>query len=176
MSESPFILILDNEKDIVTETAAFLRGQGLNIHAFTDPLAALEDFKQNFSDCYLILSAIRMQHMNGFQFVRNIRQLKPDLKVVFMTTFEISTSEFQMIHPSMKVYSVIKKPILMRKLAFLIKNSMAMTSTMIKYEEKAKQVFTGRRDDPMIADAAVRQQKRDMRTVELSEATLGGVK
>jgi two-component SAPR family response regulator len=75
--------------------------------------------------------------MNGFHFVRKIRELKPDLKVIFMTAFEIDISEFQKIHPSMKVYGVIKKPIVMRKLGNLIKNSMA-APTMTKYEEKGE--------------------------------------
>jgi two-component SAPR family response regulator len=74
--------------------------------------------------------------MNGFRFVRKIRELKPDLRVVFMTTLEIDISEFQKIHPSMKIYGVIKKPILMRKLGILIKNSVAPTPTIVKYEEK----------------------------------------
>jgi two-component SAPR family response regulator len=76
--------------------------------------------------------------MNGFHFVRKIRELKPELKVIFMTAFEIDISDFQKIYPSMKVYGVIKKPIVMRKLGNLIKNSMAATLTMTKYEEKGE--------------------------------------
>ena len=138
MVRSEFILILDDDKDIIAETAAFLRGQGLNVHTFTDPLAALEDFKQNFDDCFLLLSDIRMPHMNGFHFVRKVREIKSDLKVVFMTTFEIDISEFQKIHSSMKLYDVIKKPISMRKLGILIKNSTVSTPKMTKHEEKGE--------------------------------------
>jgi DNA-binding NtrC family response regulator len=125
---SKFILVLDDEKDIVAVMAGFLRKQGLNVHAFTDPVAALEDFGQNSQDCALVISDIRMPKMNGFQFARAVRQLRPDLKVVFMTAFEINISEFEKIHPSMKVYDLIKKPVLMRKLEALIRNSMAATN------------------------------------------------
>jgi hypothetical protein len=52
-----------------------------------------------------------------------------------MTTFEINISEFEKIHPSMKVYSLIKKPILMRKLEALIKNSTTAAATIRKNEE-----------------------------------------
>jgi hypothetical protein len=43
MVQSEFILILD-DRETVTDTARFLREQGLNVRAFTDPFAALEDF------------------------------------------------------------------------------------------------------------------------------------
>lgn len=68
--------------------------------------------------------------MNGFQFVRMARELRPDLKVIFMTDFEINISEFDKIHPSMKVCGLIKKPILMRNLEALFKN--ATTATPMK--------------------------------------------
>ena len=118
-----FILVLDDDKDTTSALAASLRRQGLHVHAFTDPVVALQDFKQNFKDCILVISDIRMPRLNGFQFVRMARELRPDLKVIFMTAFEINISEFDKIHPSMKVLGLVKKPILMRKLEVLINNS-----------------------------------------------------
>jgi DNA-binding NtrC family response regulator len=129
------ILLLDDDKDIVTVVAKSLRNRGLDVHAFTDPVAALEDLRQNFRDCVLIISDIRMPQMHGFQFVRNARELRPDLKVIFMTAFRIEISEFEKIHPSMKVYGLVEKPILMRKLEDLIKNAMTATATIRKIEE-----------------------------------------
>ena len=126
-----FILVLDDDKDTTSALAASLRRQGLHVHAFTDPVVALQDFKQNFKDCILVISDIRMPQMNGFQFVRNTRRLKPDLKVIFMTTFQISKPEFEKIHPSMKVYGLLSKPVSMRKLRILIKNAMTDTPTVI---------------------------------------------
>jgi DNA-binding NtrC family response regulator len=118
-----FIMVLDDDKDTTSVLAASLRRQGLHVHAFTDPVVALQDFKQNFKDCILVISDIRMPQINGFQFVRMARELRPDLKVIFMTAFEINISEFEKIHPSMKVHGLVKKPILMRKLEVLINNS-----------------------------------------------------
>lgn len=130
-----YILVLDDEIDITTVVTGFLRKQGHNVRAFVDPVAALEDFKQNFKDCVLVLSDIRMPSMSGFQFVKMAREIKPDLKVIFMTAFEIHISEFEKIHPSMKAYALIKKPVLMRKLEALISNSMTATATIRKNEE-----------------------------------------
>jgi DNA-binding NtrC family response regulator len=138
LMQNKFILVLDDDGNIVTVVARSLRKQGLNVHAFTDPVAALEYFKQNFKDCVLVISDIRMPRMNGFQFVREAWELRPDLKVIFMTAFEINISEFKKIHPSMEVYALIKKPILMPRLETLIKNSMSGTATMGKNEEADK--------------------------------------
>jgi DNA-binding NtrC family response regulator len=151
---SGFILVLDDDKDTVTMVAASLRKQGLDVHAFIDPVAALEDFQQNFKDCILLLSYIRMPHMNGFQFVRKARELRPDLKVIFMTTFEINISEFEKIHPSMKVYGLIKKPILMRKLEALIKNSTTAIATVRKNEETNKRASREESDSLLISREA----------------------
>jgi DNA-binding NtrC family response regulator len=129
------ILLVDDDKDIVTVVTRSLRNHGLDIHAFTNPIAALEDFRQNFKDCVLVISDIRMPQMHGFQFVRNARELRPDLKVIFMTAFRIEISEFEKIHPSMKVYGLVEKPILMRKLEALIKNATTATATIRTNEE-----------------------------------------
>jgi CheY-like chemotaxis protein len=125
-----YILVLDDEPDIVTVITRSLRRQGLDVREFTDPVAAIEDFRQNFNDCLLILSDIRMPRMNGFQFVKMARQIRPGARVVFMTSFEINISEFEKIHPSVKVDDLLKKPVLMRKLEALIRDSMAATATM----------------------------------------------
>lgn len=136
-----FILVLDDDKDVAADVAMLLREQGLNAHVFTDPIAALEDFKQNSNDCVLVVSDIRMPKMNGFQFVRKARDIKPDQKVVFMTMFEISISEFEKIHPSMKVHGLIKKPVLMRKMYTLIKTSIAATTAIEKHQETESQML-----------------------------------
>ena len=125
-----FVLLLDDDKDVVKLVSRFLQEQKLNINAFSDPLAAMEYLKKNFEYCNLLLCDIRMPGMNGFQFVRKARELKPDLKVIFMTSFEIHITEFEKIHPSMKIHGLIKKPILMRKLVTLIQNATTATAAM----------------------------------------------
>jgi DNA-binding NtrC family response regulator len=127
---SEFVLLLDDDKDIVKLVSRFLQEQKVNINAFSDPATAMEYFKENFKDCALVICDIRMPGMNGFQFVRKARELKPDLKVIFMTSFEIHITEFEKIHPSMKINGLIKKPILMRKLVALIQNTMTATAAV----------------------------------------------
>lgn len=45
------------------------------VSAFIDPAMALEDFKRNCKSCGLILSDIRMPGMNGYELVKQAKQI-----------------------------------------------------------------------------------------------------
>lgn len=99
-----------------------MRKLGYNVHAFVEPLVALEYFRQNFQDCPLVLFDVRMQqHMSGFEFVRKVKELKPDVKAILITTFEMRVSEFEKVHPSTKVDAIIQKPISIRNLEAILR-------------------------------------------------------
>jgi len=48
----------------------------------------------------IVVSAVRIPVMNGFQLVRALRESRPDMKVVIMSAFEINKNEWQLIMPS----------------------------------------------------------------------------
>jgi DNA-binding response OmpR family regulator len=54
------ILVIDDEFDIVNPIKRSLQKQGFNAYGFTDPLLALEHFKNNSNSIDLILCDIRM--------------------------------------------------------------------------------------------------------------------
>jgi response regulator RpfG family c-di-GMP phosphodiesterase len=54
-----------------------------------------------------------MPQMNGFEFINKVKEIKPEVKVFFMTTFEINDIEFRRVLPSMKIDEFIQKPILL---------------------------------------------------------------
>jgi CheY-like chemotaxis protein len=68
-----------------------------------------------------------MPKMNGFEFIRRIKQLKPNVKVAFITAFEISNNEFSTVLPSTKVDGFIQKPIAPSKLADEIRGILSNT-------------------------------------------------
>ena len=47
LSDSPSILVVDDELDIVESIKIWLQKRGLEVQGFTDPLLALEYFKNN---------------------------------------------------------------------------------------------------------------------------------
>ena len=71
------ILVLDDEFDILTTIKSFLQKHGFHVYAFTDPHLALEHFQINATIYCLIISDIKMPHMNGFEFIKKVKEIKP---------------------------------------------------------------------------------------------------
>ena len=88
---------------------------------FTDPSLALEHFRINCKQYSLIISDLRMPEINGYEFIKRVKEIKPDVKVFFMTAFEINDIEFRRLLPSVKIDEFIQKPISMDYLTTVIK-------------------------------------------------------
>jgi DNA-binding NarL/FixJ family response regulator len=59
-------------------------------HFCRDPRGALEHFKINQKDYSLVITDVRMPEMNGFEFARSVSRIKPEIKVLLMTAFDIN--------------------------------------------------------------------------------------
>jgi two-component SAPR family response regulator len=57
-----------------------------------------------------------MPGMNGFQLARRVSELRPDVRIVLMTAFEIRKEEFAKMFPSTDVAALIRKPVSQKKL------------------------------------------------------------
>jgi two-component system cell cycle response regulator CpdR len=118
------ILVLDDEFDIVTILKQSLQKLGFTICTFTDPIVALEHFKSNFQDYRMVISDIRMPSMNGYEFVKKVKAIKPEVKVILMTSFEINDIEFSSVPPDMKIIdALLQKPFSLRALRNLMTES-----------------------------------------------------
>ena len=115
------IMIVDDEIDITTFMKLSLQKCGFNVDSFTDPFLALEHFHLNSKDYTIVISDIRMPGINGFEFVRKIREVKPKIKVLLMTSFDINTTVFSEELLATKVNGFIQKPISLRILNSEIK-------------------------------------------------------
>jgi DNA-binding NtrC family response regulator len=113
--------VLDDEPDITTVITTSLTKNGFNVFGFTNPFLALEHFQINFKGYSIILSDLRMPGMNGFEFVRNIREIKPDVKVLLMTAFDISTNIVSEELLSTKVNGFIQKPVSSKELTSILR-------------------------------------------------------
>jgi DNA-binding NarL/FixJ family response regulator len=70
---------------------------------------ALEYFQINYDKIDLVLSDIRMPGMNGYELVKKIKAIRPEIKVVFMTALEF-TEDMSKILPSIKIDGFMLKP------------------------------------------------------------------
>ena len=51
-----------------------------------------------------------MAALTGFQVVRRIKDLRPEMKVVMMTMFEVNRQKFEVVFPSTLIDVVIRRP------------------------------------------------------------------
>jgi two-component system cell cycle sensor histidine kinase/response regulator CckA len=115
------ILVLDDEIDIATIVKKSLQGLGFRVSAFTDPFVALEYFKLNFKICCsMVISDIRMPGLNGYEFAIKVKVIKPEIKVILMSAFEINDIELSNVLPGIKIDAFLQKPFSIRKLKGLI--------------------------------------------------------
>ena len=72
--------------------------------------------------------------MDGFEFVKNVRDIDQKVKILLMSAFEINNfSEFSSDLPSPKIDGFIQKPISIRKLKSTIEQH------LLELENKASQ-------------------------------------
>jgi DNA-binding response OmpR family regulator len=117
------LLVVDDDYDITSLIKIGLEKIGLMVSSLTDPLLALEEFSKNPSNYEVVISDIMMPSMNGYEFVKQIKMLNPEVNVILMTAFEIEDKEFRRILPSIKIDGFLQKPFSMSKLYDMIKET-----------------------------------------------------
>lgn len=116
------ILLIDDEPDILTLFKRYLEMSGYSTYGFINPTAAVEHFKQNPKAYQIIITDVRMPGMSGFQVVREITKMNPDVKIIMTSSFEMSMKEMKTVLPSLKVDGLIEKPIELQKLNEIVRN------------------------------------------------------
>ena len=130
-SDQRMIQVVDDEFDIVNVIKLYLQEKGLNVFGFTDPLLALEHFRINCKNYMLIISDIRMPGMNGFEFVRKVREIIPTIKVLLMSAFEVNSVELSEDLRGNKIQAFIQKPIALDELGNIVQAQLKQSKIVI---------------------------------------------
>jgi len=110
-SNSKSIVVVDDERDIVNQIKRSLEAMdGLKVYTFTDPFAALEHFNSSCKDHHIVISDIRMPGMNGYEFVKQVKKINPQAKIILMSSFEIDDNNLLDVLPDVKVDTFLQKP------------------------------------------------------------------
>jgi DNA-binding NtrC family response regulator len=116
-------MVIDDDFDIATLVKITLQKNGFkNVYAFTKPSLALEHFELNQKDYCLVIADVRMPEMNGFEFAKYISRLKPGIKVLLMTAFDINDDALLAMNVKYinNISGIIQKPVSPNKLAKII--------------------------------------------------------
>jgi CheY-like chemotaxis protein len=117
------ILVVDDDFDTANTIRLWLQRYGFRAYEFTDPVQALEYFHERMEGINLVLSDIRMPQMNGYELVIKIKTLKPKIKIILMSAFEIREGELSRVLPSINIDRLISKPISLKSLVDTVKNT-----------------------------------------------------
>ena len=116
-----FIIALDDEFDVVTLIEQSLQKLRYKVYYYTDPFIALEHFRLKLKyHCGMVISDISMPAMNGYEFTKNVKAIKPEVKIILMSAFEINHTELSTVLPSVKIDAFLQKPFSLRTLENLI--------------------------------------------------------
>jgi DNA-binding NtrC family response regulator len=123
------ILMLDDELDIMSIFTLALQRQGFHVIGFTEPMLALDHFQKNYDRYWLIVSDIRMPIIDGYEFIKRVKEVKPDVKVFFMSAFLTDDIQYRTGVSLLKVDEYIEKPISLNDFIKLVKKYFLMTET-----------------------------------------------
>ena len=105
------ILLVDDEYDIALTFKIGLEDSGFVVDSFTDPSSALLNFKTNSYD--LLLLDVKMPKIDGFELCRQMKKIDDNVKVCFMTAFDVRKSDLK-VDPTIfnnNSKQIIQKPI-----------------------------------------------------------------
>jgi CheY-like chemotaxis protein len=104
------IMVIDDEQDILSIIERALKKYGYTIEAFSSPVKALESFMSNPSQYDLVITDIRMPGLSGLELAQRVRQMRQDLKILFMTAYMAEEIRYGL--PGNMIYKrdVIEKP------------------------------------------------------------------
>jgi NAD(P)-dependent dehydrogenase (short-subunit alcohol dehydrogenase family) len=60
--------------------------------------------------------------MNGYEFIKKINEIQPEIKVFLITAFEINDTEFKRLLPKVKIEGFMQKPISLANLTSTVSN------------------------------------------------------
>jgi CheY-like chemotaxis protein len=117
------LMLIDNDEDILFTFKSILAAQGFKVEAFNDPGKALSRFMQVDPSYYnLVVTDIRMPNISGFQLYEKLKEINRDVRVLFMTAFEIGAKQLDTM-PNLHESDIIRKPIEEERFVSMIKKA-----------------------------------------------------
>lgn len=110
------MLIVDDDPDMAETLADILADMGYEVAVAEDGYRAIEMTRRNKYD--VALMDIKMPGINGVETLKEIKQIRPQIRVIMMTAYSVE----DLIQEALKegAYGVIYKPIDIDKLISLV--------------------------------------------------------
>ena len=107
-------MIVDDNLELALALKSGLELDGVEVTAYQDPVEAITSFKPGRYD--LVLLDVSMPAMSGFEVYRRLKRTDSNVRVCFLTAFNIYDREFSRLFPDVKVERFLKKPVTIRSI------------------------------------------------------------
>ena len=122
MSEPASVMVVEDEKELASLFKTFLERMGYDPFTFTDPIMALEFFKQGTKEFSLILTDLRMPEMSGLDLATEIRKINEKIKIILITAFMVEDLMISETYKIAKIDDIVQKPVKISALKEIIEN------------------------------------------------------
>jgi DNA-binding NtrC family response regulator len=132
------LVIVDDEEMVLTSIASFLRLEtSYDVSTFTRATAALDYVERN--DVDLVISDFLMPEMDGLQFLRRVRDLRPQVPRVILTGYADKENAIKAIN-EVGLFQYIEKPWNNDELRLVIRNGVEKKQLLSQLEQKVAQI------------------------------------
>jgi DNA-binding response OmpR family regulator len=116
-----YILLVEDEKDILDLFTEYLSSNGFNTISFQNPKAALNYFYQNQSNCSIVITDYKMPQMSGIDLIKKIREKDTNCKIktIIISAFIKDNIPYDKSY-SMTIDRILEKPVYLDRLKKVI--------------------------------------------------------
>ena len=115
--DTKYILLVDDEKDILDLFTEYLTSNELKIISFQNSIEALNFLNGNINNCSLVITDYSMPQMSGLDFIKHIRNIDVNfiIKIILITAY-IKNNLVIDKSSNLRIDKIIEKPIPLEKL------------------------------------------------------------
>ena len=112
-----YILLVDDEKDILDLFSEYLISNSFNTISFDNPIKALEYFYKNPNNCSVVITDYIMPQMSGLDFLKKIREKDTALKIktIIVSAYTKTDIPYEISY-IMKIDKILEKPVFLDEL------------------------------------------------------------
>ena len=123
------ILLIDNNDDVLLTFKLLLQNCGFIVDTFANPIEALYHFNKNPMNYNIVISDINLPYVSGFEFIKKVRLMNPEIIVLVSTVDEYENFINQgkiMLNDSsfVEIDDIIYKPVSQNELCKIVNETL----------------------------------------------------
>jgi len=119
------VFLVDDERSLASVGERRLTALGYIVTTATDPVAALEIFRERAGEFDLVMTDYSMPRMNGLDLAREIHRIRPDVPIVLSTGFAEEFAQESLAPAGIRM--VLNKPLAIHDLAVALRTALSPT-------------------------------------------------